>query len=290
MKHAIFFFAFLIAEMSTIHGARADEVPLDVYGFSRYVGAAFQRALPGSTVTVDGPLNLKIVVQKDGKDDPHAASLVALHKLCMREAEHCDMFVRQHVTDITSYYAHRDDQLDAKTLRIAVRPSGYVAQARKLWGEKALPARPLAGELWIVGVADLPTAIRMLKPDDLQTLSIDADQALAKAKDNTRLELKKSIADLRRAGTTDHVIGLTGDSYMSSLLAFDDLWADVAKSMDGHLVAMAPGPDVLLVSRDDPDSLAAMKNAAQDVLSKSLHPLSAAVFRWSDKGWVVATP
>ncbi len=109
-------------------------------------------------------------------------------------------------------------------------------------GEKALPARPLAGELWIVGVTDLPTAIRMLKPDDLQALSIDVDQALAKAQDNTRLDLKKSIADLQRAATTDRVIGLTGNSYMSSLLAFDDVWTNVAKSMDGHLVAMAPGP------------------------------------------------
>ena len=201
------------------------------------------------------------------------------------------MAVRQHVADITSYYAHRDDALDSKTLRIAVRPAGYIAQARKLWGENALPARPLVGDLWIVGVADMPTTIRMLKPDDLQALSTNVEQAMATAKENTRLELKKSISDLQKAVSGDRkLMGFTGNSYMSSLLAFDDIWTSAAKSMNGHLLAMAPGPDVLLVSRDDADSLAGMKQAAQDVLSKSLHPLSTTIFRWSDKGWTVAVP
>lgn len=87
------------------------------------------------------------------------------------------------------------------------------------------------------------------------------------------------------------MMGFTGDSYMSSLLALDELWPSIAKSMGGRIIAMAPAPDVLIVAHDDDASaIPDLKKAGREVMSKSLHPLSSSVYRWSEKGWTIAEP
>jgi hypothetical protein len=289
MRSLMFILSCLMNTIIGLNLALASETPLEKNAFTASLRSLFQSALPQSEVTIVGPLTLKVLLPEDGGKNFHTAHLDALYDLCVRDPKSCDAAVSYHVTDITTYYAHKDEPLQQEALRIAVRSSAYVEKIRERWGERAMAARPLVGDLWVVGAADLPTTIRMLKPEDIQTLNISAEQALTVAQNNTRADLKKSISDLRTAAVTDRkIMGFTGNAYMSSILALDDIWRDIAKSMGGRVIAMVPAPDVLMVARDDSATSASdLRQAGREVMDKSLHPLAGAVFRWSDKGWTV---
>ncbi len=197
-----------------------------------------------------------------------------------------------HFSDIKTSPPQQERDLDPNKLRIAMRTPSYAERARQIWGNQPMAARPLAGDLWIMGVVDLPDAIRVLKPDDIKGIGLNPEQALAAAQMNTRYELKRPITHLQQAAASSHdIIGLTGDPYISSLLALDDLWPDVAKAMDGHLLAMAPSHDVLLVVNDEDDTaLTDLQRAGHEVFKTTSTPLTETVFRWTDKGWTTLAP
>lgn len=140
MRQAIFISILLTNMALGLNRAFAGDVPLEPNAFTAVVGDLFRHAIPGSEVTVSGPLSLKIVLSKDGNVDSHTAYLKSLHDLCVRDPGNCDASVRYHITDIATYYAHNDDNLDPKALRIAVRTSAHDRGAATLGRECAARA------------------------------------------------------------------------------------------------------------------------------------------------------
>lgn len=64
MRYLAFSLSLLTGLTIGLATTAAGEVPLEADAFSVFVGDIFQHALPGSKVTVSGPLTLKIVVRK----------------------------------------------------------------------------------------------------------------------------------------------------------------------------------------------------------------------------------
>jgi hypothetical protein len=139
-----------------------------------------------------------------------------------------------------------------------------------------------------VVVIDRPETVSVLKPSDLATLSLTADAAMARAKQNTKAELH---GRLPRPDPSDESLSvLHGDSYESSLLAFPEIWAPLAKAYGGQLIVAVPGTyTVMFVKADKEKSVAALSAVAAAAMHDEFRPLSNTVFRWSDKGWVAAS-
>ena len=137
-------------------------------------------------------------------------------------------------------------------------------------------------------VIDRPETVSILKPSDLTTLNLTADEAMARAKNNTKAELG---GRLPRPDPSDKSLSvLHGDSYQSSLLAFPEIWAPLAKAYGGRLIVAVPGTyAVMFVKADKEKSVAALSAVAAVAMNDEFRPLSNTVFRWTDKGWVAAS-
>src|SRR5258707_3244986 len=82
-------------------------------------------------------------------------------------------------------------------LRVIVRSTGYVDALRKHAAERLEPqpiVRPLAGELWLVCVVDLPRQINMLTDRDLEKLGLSQEETIALGKQNLAAELPPGSA------------------------------------------------------------------------------------------------
>lgn len=269
--------------LSTGRPALAGPVPSDQAGFTAYLAQAFQAALPGATVAVSGPLALTVT---PAGGDPHQAPLDNVHSLCLRVPPACDRAVADHVAAMSASFAEPVPRADRAAVRAVVRPADYVEQIRETLKGKGDPvAVPLVGDLWLVAVLDRPTAIQVMRPEDLRTLALGRDEVLALARRN----LAASLAPLDQAGQPEgrsRIALLTGDPYESSRLGLLDGWAALAKQSGGQLIAAVPATDVLLYSlQADAKGVAAMRRYARAVAEKAPRPLSLAVFRWTPGGW-----
>ena len=210
-----------------------------------------------------------------------------LYSYCTRNPATCEEHIVVHAEQIAA--SHKDEAAprEAADLRIVVRQKIYVDQiAASLAGRGKPVAEALAGDLWLLAVFDRPTTVSFLKPNDLETLHLSAEAALARAKENTKAVIRSRIPqDPSRAGEIS-VIG--GDAYQASLLAFPDLWAPLAKANDNRLIVAVPGSDVMLFTREDKDE--SRRGFGKDSRSNDggrIGPFSPTVFRWTDKGWIV---
>ncbi|HEV2673645.1 MAG TPA: hypothetical protein VGV37_03830, partial [Aliidongia sp.] len=158
------------------------EIPLDEPGFTKALAKLFRKALPGTKVTIDGPLSLE-VRPPDG--DTHQSSLHTLYDFCQRNPQKCAAAVQNHVAQMSDTYHLGEVAPDRKLLRAVLRPSSYVEEIRKMYaGKGEPPVAPFMGDLWIICALDLPQAIRTLGPGDLAKLGLSRAEALALATKN----------------------------------------------------------------------------------------------------------
>jgi hypothetical protein len=139
-------------------------------------------------------------------------------------------------------------------------------------------------------VVDRPEAAKILKPGDLQPLHLSAEEALARAKANTKAAIGNRVP--ASEANKDDISVLWGGYYQASLLAFPELWAPLAKTYgDGSLIVAAPSPDKMMYMRARDDEAAkALSAVAAAAMEGEFKPISAQVFRWTEKGWVTASP
>jgi hypothetical protein len=136
----------------------------------------------------------------------------------------------------------------------------------------------------------LPEAATILKPEDLHALHLSAEEALARAKTNTKAAIGRRVPQSEQ--DKDNVSVLWGDYYQASLLAFPELWAPLAKTYgDASLIVAAPSPNKMMFTRaHDDDAVKTLSAIAAASMQGESKPISAEVFRWTEKGWVPAAP
>ncbi|MGP0061733.1 MAG: hypothetical protein ACLPID_20895 [Beijerinckiaceae bacterium] len=282
----VFALGLILAAFSVIpQSAAANQVPLDENGFTAYVAKAFQDTHPGFSITVAGPLHLK--VQRGG--DVWSSYLFTLYSFCLRNPDTCEPHVVIHAEQMAEAHKDADAHIEASALRIMVRQTAYVDQiAANLKGRGDPVVEPIAGDLWIVAVIDRPSTVGILGPKDLDALHLSADEALARAKENTKAAIARRIPSLD-SGSDDFEV-LWGDVYQASLFAFPEIWAPLAKAYGDRLIVAVPGSDVMLFTRDaGNDSVAALAKMAAATMKGEYRPFSSVVYRWTDKGWIEAS-
>lgn len=286
-RQSLLFVAVLSAiSASSVEAREAKGIPKSAPAFTKFIGVVIQKTLPGTMVTVAGRLMLDV---RPPSGKLHMTDLHNIYSICQRAPDRCEDEVTNFVADAVYNYKHEYSGPSRATLRVVVRPSPYVAALRVNPKRNHPIAVPLAGDLWIIAVNDLPTSVAMLDENDLGALNISSQDALALAMSNTKAALEKSVHETLAKGCTG---GLFGDAtYVASAAAFPDLWAEAAQRCGGSLFISVPGPDVILFSDGKkPNTVATLAKYSAKISAEDEKPFSNAVFRWTAAGWVSVPP
>lgn len=265
--------------------ARAENAPLDETGFTIYAADRIRAEMPDHRVTATAALTLKIVPpQGEGT----TAYLDRVYDFCQRRPAECDSSLDNYVVKLRTSLAELAAPLDRGMLRIVVRTKAHMRDRQALLGEHAgeMGIEPLADDLAAAVFVDLPSALRSALKADFDTLGLDRTEALALAKANHRAGLADFAASIDRAIPEGEIGLIDGDVYTSSWMALPEAWSETAAALDNKLIVAVPGATVLLYARDSgPESVAALRAAAEDMANRNERPISTSVYRWTPQGW-----
>jgi hypothetical protein len=132
--------------------AAAAKPPMDQAGFTAYVATELAKAVPSGQVPIAGPLTIHV-------GDTPSGGLSSISTFCPRRACGQDGPKRD-----------KDAPLERSDLRVVVRSASYLAQARQTAAGNDVVAALLAGDLWLLGAVDRPSAIEVLTTRSLALL------------------------------------------------------------------------------------------------------------------------
>jgi uncharacterized protein YtpQ (UPF0354 family) len=269
--------------------AREPALPKDPDKFTDFMVDRFTNAMPGAKVSARTSLRMEVVIASGA----HTVYLDNIWSLCERDRRQCRKNVDDFVLNMSGTMKEDSVEVKAADVRMVVRTADYVAQARKMAQgrpDRAVLARPVAGDLWMICVGDSPHGIHILQHAELAKLGLTDEQAIA-------LGLKNTAAALPPLESDTHVLkqmGLkfaTGDFYESSRMLMHEQWAAMSKAMGGHLVVAVPNNDFLIYGNGGGNGDRMMLSTfAKTVMEKAPKPMSASLFQWTPTGWEVVTP
>lgn len=151
-------------------------------------------------------------------------------------------------------------------------------------GRVAVVHEHLAGDLWIIYALDLPEAIKTLRPETQQQLGLNMTELRTLACDN----LRRILPEIARHGSGSWYCLTAGGDYVASILLLDEVWARLADSVEGDIVAGVPARDVLLFtgsrSREEID---AIKQRTREIEQTGDHVISQTLLRRVSGTWKV---
>jgi len=264
---------------------RAENAPLDETGFTIYAADRIRTEIPDHRITATAALTLK-VVPRQGKD--MTAYLDRVYEFCQRRPAECDSVLDNYVAKLRTSLAEMAGPLDRGMLRVVVRTKAYMRDMDIHLDEHAgeMAIEPLADDLVAAVYVDLPSALRTALRADFDTLGVDRTEALALAKANQLAGASDFAARIDR-GIPEGEIGMIDDDvYTSSWMALPEAWGETAAALDSRLIVAVPGATVLLYARDSgPQSVTALRAAAEDMANRNERPISTSVYRWTPQGW-----
>ncbi len=258
---------------------------VDPTAFTEALADRFRQAQSGWSVIVKGPLTLSIT--PGSARGPIEASLDRLYSVCVSDPPQCDRVVSDFVARSADLVAP-GKPAEITSLRAVLRPSAYLNTVRRaIPGDDRAPiAVPFVGDLWTVVMVDAPQTMRLAHQDDLRTLGLSADDAIAVGRRN----VVAALGPLRQRASEPKPGGyqvVAGDAYDSSRLLDLDGWADFAAALNGNLVVAIPSAEKLMIgSGANATEIAAFSNLVQDAYRKAERQISSAVFKWTPTGWV----
>jgi hypothetical protein len=182
--------------------------------------------------------------------------------------------------------------VEASALRLVVRSDDYLARARAALGADGptLVERPLAGNLHVTVVLDLPTSLRSVDGRHLEALKLTADQAFELAAKNT-LAVLPPVSESAKPVQRGRIGHVSGNVYEVGRVAIHSEWAGLAAAQGGTLLIALPTTDVVLYLADaSPDAVSAVRKLAEHLMSKASNSMSSAVLRWTKDRWELVEP
>jgi uncharacterized protein YtpQ (UPF0354 family) len=142
----------------------------------------------------------------------------------------------------------------------------------------------LCGDLWVVYAEDLPERMRSLKRSDVAAAGVAEDAIKELAKEN----LRKVMPPAEQHGDGPWYLLTAGGDYTASLLLFDGLWNDLAGSVDGDLVVVAPARDVIFFTgAESTEGLAAIRKHSAEILTSGSYLISGTLLVRKEGQWDV---
>lgn len=144
---------------------------------------------------------------------------------------------------------------------------------------------PIAGDLAVVYVFDLPQGFVMVSEMRKRELGLTTGQLRQVALQN----LRRQMPGISRRVDPPLMAVVTGNHLEACVLLLNEFWCALASEMPGGIVVSVPHRDVLLVtSADSEQGLARLREVTDDAFGREpTHSLSADLFRWTGTGWEV---
>jgi hypothetical protein len=269
--------------------AREKPIPKTPEKFTDYMADRFGEAMPGMRVTVKHPLELEVLVP----NGPHSVMLARIWDFCERDRRNCRKVVDDFLANMPAAMVEDGDDAKPSDIRVIVRTAEYAEQLRRI--EKDHPGhegivRPFAGNLWAVCVIDMPHGVMPLTHDRMVKLHLTEDEAFTLGLKNVAASLPP-IAEQSRGSKDGKLEFATGSFYESSRMLLHDSWADLSKTMGGHLIVAVPATDFLVYGQGKEQlERTALGGLAHEILRKVPKPLSEDLYRWTPTGWEVDNP
>ncbi|HTI85112.1 MAG TPA: hypothetical protein VL966_00755 [Alphaproteobacteria bacterium] len=270
------------------------QAPRDRAALTKAMADKFRAAMPDAQVDIkQQPLTLSI--KPSGAANEFQVSLDRVWQFCSKNKSQCRAQMDDYVAKSATAMADAGNApaaapLDVSTLRLVVRPAGYVNDLRRQLapgGPKSEPVVGLiAGDLWWVLVSDSSQSVRVIVKGELDDNKLGAGAAMEKARANLEAQMPPLSKVAARPGATG-VSVIEGDYYASSrLLLNEDEWEKFARSFSGQLIAVAPDPRILLFADNGVKGARdTMDRMAEDYATRSDRPLSMALVQWTPDGW-----
>jgi uncharacterized protein YtpQ (UPF0354 family) len=258
--------------------AHAQDVPKGEAAFTEYVAALMRRELKGGQVEVKGPLMLVVGGRLQ-------ANLGRIFTYCSSNADGCGREISAYVQGVADLQNGRVPPLSKDGVRIIVRTSAYVRASSQQATE--MQWRPLVGELVMVPAMDAPQSIFPLSEESNGNLGLSADEVFNLGLANLRAHLKPLML-VAKVAQPGQILYIGGDVYHSSRLALHGSWSQLATAQGGKLIVAAPETDtVFYAAEETPGAIKALRTLTQNVMSRSPHPLSSELLRWTPQRWEV---
>jgi hypothetical protein len=271
-------------------GLGASASAADSAAFTARILQGFRGALSDMTVESKAPLTLEVVPRPGQPALP--LDLQRLWDFCTRNAQDCERVSDSYVERTATMLRERLAPIEPGMIRLVLGTAAYVEQLRKAFPDPAQQpvAAQVAGDVWLIGVADYPNSMRVMNIGDLAPLGISAEQAIAVGKRNLSGALDPIENPL--AMLAGQPVGiLEGDSYESSRILLHDSWAGLSAQIGGGLIVAAPDPAIVLFADAKREgAIAAMREAVRRSLELSPRKLSSDVLQWTPEGWQVLPP
>ena len=289
IRHLALIALTLLSLASAPAQAREKPIPKTEDKFTSYLADRFAEALPTAKVTVKGPLELEVVVQKG----PHQVLLGRVWDFCARDRRHCRKEVDSFLETMPHVLVESTDDPKTADIRVVVRTTDYIEQLRRMGAagsDHQAVFRQVAGNLWMVCVIDMSHGISTMTHGEMAKFHLTEDAAFALGLKNLAAALPPLAEHSHgpKGSTTKYAFG---DFYESSRMLLHDSWADMAKVMGGHLVIAVPSNDFLIYGDGTTKAdRVVMGGLAHEVLAETPKPISGDLFEWTPTGWRLANP
>lgn len=262
----------------------AAAAPASEEELTRIMADRLRRALPDRTVRIVGPLQLDVA--GSGSSEPTQMNLDRVWNVCRGSSEaDCEAVSERFITAMQEASIEHPPIVSGQ-LRLMVRTADYCAQVRRLFEERGQGA-PLArsgpADLCTIMVADYPTTMRMVRPDDLPALNLDADRAWALAGRQT-LDALPDPPDL--AFEEGGFAIVAGQDYTPSVILDEAGWRALAAAR-GPILMAVPEDGAVVIARAAEADPRLFRDAIRDAAAGAERPISSRIYRWTERGWAV---
>jgi uncharacterized protein YtpQ (UPF0354 family) len=162
-----------------------------------------------------------------------------------------------------------------------VKDSGYMSMFKP---EDKPQCEHLCGDLWLVYAEDLPDKISSLNRERVREAGIAESEIRELARNN----LRRIIPNVEHHGDGPWFLLSAGSDYTASLLLLDEIWNELAESVEGEIVATAPARDVVLYTGSQSrEGLAAIREQAAHVVQTGNYVISTTLVTRVNQKWIV---
>jgi uncharacterized protein YtpQ (UPF0354 family) len=260
--------------------------PRDQARFTEYVVAKLRAAMPGAKFTIREPLVIGVY---DPDTGTATASPERVWRYCSVNSEAaCEQAIGYWIAGIKAPPVE-DRKVDRSKIRAVVRTAkvlaDYAVQLRR-----PIVMAPLAGDLRIACVIDLPTNLSYLGEPDLKELGLSQEEAIALGIRNVAANLK-SLSDVLMGDPAAPWGHSDGDDYESGRILLHEDLAELSQAWGDRLIIAIPGTHtVLYADGRRPDALAKMRDAVKVEMTHSERAISSTLLLWTKTGWEVIPP
>jgi uncharacterized protein YtpQ (UPF0354 family) len=261
--------------------------PVSVAAYAEGYAAFVRLALPGTRVEVEhgntpGLTRVHWAFPDGWKVSSFMGNAYARY---LQQPEAMNALFAEHLADARNVQQHGDDDTpDLSRILPVLKTTAWqqASQAQLARSNAPTDQRPvvsaMAGSLVLAYVEDMPEQMRYITPKRLAHIGMDLAALHATALENLMAflpQLDVQGAGGRYAARLDH-------NYDASMVLVFGQWRDRVSVAGDPVFAVAARDELLVCGSEDHESVAALRDMAQEIAAKSAYGLADELFVWRE--------